>query len=669
MREKIGILILLLLACYVNAQNYKFGKISKEELQEISYYNDENIHAAVLYRNQRIFFDYVQDKGFIQKNEIHERIKIYSKEGLEYANHKMKFFDDGSDTAEEIIQLKAYTYNLNGNEIEKTKLKKEGVFNEVVNKYWKTKKFTMPNVKEGSVVEYKYTVQSPSLQVSDISFQEMIPIKKLDFKFSAPEFFGYKTLTNLKAKFLPNLKKDTKQRKIKLTNKYRSGYRVTKTHYETQEIDYIENIIYASVSNVPHLKEESFVDNIYNYQSKLVLELEYTKFPNEPMDMLSSDWEKVAKTIYNNSHFGNQLNKESYYKKDLENLLQGVTNDDEKIARILKHLKRKVKWNNIGGYYTDLGVSKAYDEHTGNIADINLALVSMMRYAGFKANPILVSTKSNGIPLFPTRTGFNYVVCGVELNGKMTLLDATQPYATKNIIPIKAINWLGRLIRKDGKSEWVDLIPDTYSLKKRLVSFDIDANLSVSGKSKSSYSKYLAYSFRNSYSNLNEESLIKKIEEGNTGLTVSKPKIEQAENLKKPVVLNYEFEYQDGIEEVGNKLYLSPLFFMVDEENEFKEDKRNYPIDFSYPFSEKIMVNVKLPAGYIVESLPEQAKFVCANIGEYSFLLKQNGSTIQLLTNFKLSKSIISPEEYTEFKKFYQMYIDKQLEKIVLTKQ
>jgi hypothetical protein len=38
-----------------------------------------------------------------------------------------------------------------------------------------------------------------------------------------------------------------------------------------------------------------------------------------------------------------------------------------------------MNWNEKMGYYTDLGVKKAYTEKVGNVADINLMLVSMLR--------------------------------------------------------------------------------------------------------------------------------------------------------------------------------------------------------------------------------------------------------------------------------------------------
>jgi hypothetical protein len=73
---------------------------------------------------------------------------------------------------------------------------------------------------------------------------------------------------------------------------------------------------------------------------------------------------------------------------------------------------------------------KAYKDKTGNVAEINLMLTAMLRY-GLNANPVLVSTRSNGIAMFPNRTAFNYVIAAVENGGNYTLLDASDIYYTK----------------------------------------------------------------------------------------------------------------------------------------------------------------------------------------------------------------------------------------------
>lgn len=129
------------------------------------------------------------------------------------------------------------------------------------------------------------------------------------------------------------------------------------------------------------------------------------------------------------------------------------------MTAILNYVKSNIKWNNYLGYGCEKGVRKAYKEKIGNCADINLMLTAMLGYSGLQAHPVLISTRSNGINFFPSTEGFNYVIAGVETPTGIALLDATDEFSTINVLPLRDLNWIGRLIRKDGTSETVDLMP------------------------------------------------------------------------------------------------------------------------------------------------------------------------------------------------------------------
>ena len=149
------------------------------------------------------------------------------------------------------------------------------------------------------------------------------------------------------------------------------------------------------------MKEEAYVNNIDNYSSSISHELAMTNYPNTPMKYYSTDWESVVKTIYKDDDFGPELNKTGYFEEDVNKLLTGLNTMPEKIAAIFNYVKTTVKWNNYKGYSCNDGVRKAYKDKTGNTAEINLMLTAMLRYAGMNANPVLLSTRDNGIALFP----------------------------------------------------------------------------------------------------------------------------------------------------------------------------------------------------------------------------------------------------------------------------
>ncbi|MDH3322642.1 MAG: transglutaminase, partial [Flavobacteriaceae bacterium] len=138
---KIKIVLLLILTFFITsgmtAQEVKFGKVSKKELEEKFYPNDTSANAVVLYKKRRTYYNYDSTTGWMVKTEIHERIKLYNKDGFENATRKVRLYTSGGE--DENFSIKAYTYNLEGGKIEKTKLEKSGVFKEEVSEHWRSR--------------------------------------------------------------------------------------------------------------------------------------------------------------------------------------------------------------------------------------------------------------------------------------------------------------------------------------------------------------------------------------------------------------------------------------------------------------------------------------------------------------------------------------------------
>lgn len=137
--------ILLIIALFVfglqkhYAQKKELGNVTVEELKEKFHPKDSSAVAAVLFQKGKTYFEYKQDEGFKIITEVEVKIKIYKKEGYDFANDAVRFYV-GATEKEGVSFSKAVTYNLNNGQIEKTKLKSEGEFTENINKYWSRKK-------------------------------------------------------------------------------------------------------------------------------------------------------------------------------------------------------------------------------------------------------------------------------------------------------------------------------------------------------------------------------------------------------------------------------------------------------------------------------------------------------------------------------------------------
>ncbi|WP_273276473.1 DUF3857 domain-containing protein [Maribacter polysiphoniae] len=672
MRTNYILLVTGLFLMNIFAQEPKFGDITKEELAQKKYARDPAASAVVTYRKVDITYNYVKGVGFRVDKSVYERIKIFSAEGFEYGTISESLYQSGSDR-ESLGAIKAVTYNLEKGKIVKSNLDKRDVFSEEVNKYRLRKKFTMPNLKEGSVIEYQYRISSPfSYNIDEILLQYDIPIVQQVIEVAIPEYFVFNERT--KGYLFFDIQKSRGSGSVSFTSTNRTsrgGFNAMGTSISSSSVDFFENVSLIRMNNVPALKEEPYVNNINNYRSSIKFELQYTKFPNSTIQNYTSDWEKVVKKIYDFETFGGQLNTSRYFKDDLNTVLQGKTTDEDKMIAIYQYVKNRMNWNGNYGYTSDEGVKKAYDSKTGNIADINLILVGMLRAAGLKVNPILISTRSHGIPLFPTLEGFNYVAASVDSNGNTVLLDATNKFAKPNLLPTRALNWLGRAVDENGSSKEFSLSPKIGANEMIM----LDAELSDTGELNGALRRvleddYAAYIFRNSYEALDEESYLGKLEENYNGIEISEYSIKDKLNIGKPVTENFHFYGDDLVEFIGDKIYFSPLLWFARKENPFKLEKRVYPIDFTYPVKKKYMIKIDIPEGYQVDYIPEGIRMVMPE-KQASFIYKlgANANSVQLYVEEQMNVPIVQAKNYTILKNYYKSIIEKQLEKVVLSKE
>jgi len=667
--KKLFCILTLLLTSLSYAQDYKFGKVSKAELKEQFNPNDSSSRATFLYKYRRTYFNYVQGEGFSLITEIHERVKIYNQEGFDYATKKLWLHEEGS-SRERYYGLKAYTYNLMDNKIVEEKLRKDAIFENEKSKYTKEVAFTLPNIKPGCVIEYKYEIHSPYIyNVDEFIAQAEVPIKKLYMKFESPEYFTYKLNAKGYLRLAPS--SSSKRGSIYFQNRVRGGVGTnttlpsvsrSKTEYKIQVDEY-------DLDNVPALREEPYVNNINNYRASVKYELSYTKFPYSTIEYYSTTWDNVVETIYKSENFGTELNKSNYFENDVDDLLSNISEPSEKAILIFNYLKARVKWNGYYGKYADGGVRKAYKDQVGNVAEINLMLTAMLRYAGLNANPVLVSSRNNGVPLFPTREGYNYVISAIELEGQVVLLDATSSYSSPNILPFRTLNWEGRIIREDGSSKTVGLYPHVKAETKVYINANLEDTGAVVGKIRTTRTNHDAITHRMALLDKNRDEFLEGLENDHNGIEVSEFEVINDEVLSKPLITSYAFTSDNQLEVIGDKLFVSPMLFFSQNETPFKLESREFPVDFGYPTGASYNINIQIPQGYKVESIPESVVFALPdNLGTFKYVIQSNEISIQVVVNYDMNTPIVSSTYYTYLKEFFQALVNKEKEKVVLTK-
>jgi hypothetical protein len=685
-KKSLLLFLLLFLFSKTNAQDFKLGKVSVAELQEKSHPKDPAAVAAILYKKGVTGVGYFGNHKGFSYTEVEMRIKIYTKEGFNWAIQTVDL-KKGMSIEESVVFSDAVTYNLVDGKIETTKLRSEGKNKESINKYLEIESINMPDVKEGSIIEFKYLVKTDDLSsLRDFYFQENIPVNFVEYTTHLPEFCSYET--RQKGFLSPRISVSKKTNSIKwmvekvtvtngrktyqpitLQRNSHSGRSVERETYSNGNTDYIEVKTNYTLENVPAIVDDAFTNNVSNYASVLEQKLSVINYPSDSFKQYIPTWESVVKTIYESDDFKEELNKIGYFEGDIKSLLIGLKTPYEKIDVIYDYVKTNIKWNDSYGYSCDDGVKRAYKDKTGNIAEINLMLTAMLRYGGLEANPVLVSTRSNGIAAFPNSMAYNYVIAAVETPSGRVLLDASDKFSTPNVLPFRTLNWVGSLIRKNGTSDVVDLMPKVNSSTTVMMNYTIDKKGAISGKLRKQQTDYNAMTFRKKVDNVTEDSYLEKLESENRKIEVTSYSRQNEKDLKLPVMETYSFTGSNLCEIIGDKIYISPMLFLSGTKNPFQQEVREYPVDYGFPFTEKNTINIQIPDGYAIENVPAPAVITMQDdLGSFTFITNVLGSQIQISIINQVNKAIIPSEYYSMLKNYYQGMLDKQNEKIILTK-
>ncbi|QQU02850.1 DUF3857 domain-containing protein [Myroides odoratus] len=653
------ILLLLVLGSPILVFGQDFlGKVTLEELREEKDLVNPEADASILNEEGKVYFDYIPSVGFKMNQVVSRKIKVYTKEGISYVDLSVPYYT-GKGVIEQVKIDQVFTYNEKDGKIEKSKLKSNAIFDDKTNENWKKKQVIIPDVKEGSIVEYKYTITSDYFNIIPAwYFQRNIPIRKSSYEVRIPEYLVYTNRLRGDVNIVRSNKTETKK------------IRVTNTH-PFQEVSLQETVQNYTVTNVPPIKSEPYIDNMENYRGSIQFDLSMINYPNQSPKVISLSEDDLIKSIYENGSFKNQLEQTKYFEKAIDLARYKGLTDEEKLNKVLTFVKENISWNEKQGYYTNDGVKKAFENKTGNVAEINLMLTSMLRYVGLTANPILVSTINNGTDLSLQKTSFNGVVSSVELNKIVYLLDGTSKYTSTNIIPIRNLNWIGVIINKNGGYGKVDMKPNFHSISSEnfVLNWNNDDVELGLGQALFSYKDYMAYLGRINVQDQSDEQIISEFEQSYENMNIKNIKVYNREDVSKDLNLRFSFEKPKFASKIGNELYLNPMQFYDLKSNPFKLEVRTMPISFTFPKIDLYKVTVKVPMGYEVEYLPKTLELVDATVGlKAVYKVEREDNTLHCSLEFARSLLTIEPSNYNKVKDFYEKLVNKLEDQIIFKK-
>jgi hypothetical protein len=474
----------------------KYGKVDEKET---ALTNFQGADAVILCDYGEYKFDGKTGVVYFEFTR-HLRIKILTEAGLRYATQQIHYYDLQSASYypyNETYTLRAQTLNVSakGKVVESKVKARYTVITKPDENFNASVTIYFPDVRPGSIIEYEITIPTiETVNPPPWMVQYDIPCLWNELRITTPKEFNYAIKPyNMDYSDVSEFKSIT-----------------TSIKYPGQSVVYNANQFQFIRKNVPSLpywgtdidynNSRMFLKFMLDFASKKsqfpgmeellkAMDPEY-KYMNKSEKQLAleqsgyilykrSDLQKIAKDLNKSERIGKPLIINMGLNDTIKKLTARYTTDEEKVMAIYDFVKNQIEWNNQYRIYVDAGVpfffvklankfakepvkmntslQKVISKQEGTNSEINAILINLLRSAGFKANPVLVSTLNNCYldTAFFNLHQFNHLIAAVKEDDREILLDAVTK-GDGSIMSSEIMNEYGLLIEK-RKARWIEV--------------------------------------------------------------------------------------------------------------------------------------------------------------------------------------------------------------------
>ena len=654
MKQVLTIIFTVLLFFGTKAQEKPivFGEVDPGIVSMKVYPNDSSTDAVVLYDLANVNFEY--DKYNIDlyvKYVYHRRIKILKKTAFNLATVTNQIRSKN----EFVKNIKGFTYNMVDGKLIIDKLNNDMIFFKKSSSHTSTSSFILPNVKEGSVIDFMYEIYTPVHYPNNPktwAFQGKNPIEWSELKISIPNFYKYKLqLGGYLPLFINEAKIENSDLKIE-------GKSTHETHYR------------FVVKDAPAFKDIDFVTNETDFITKIGFGVESDNQLRsyKPYNLM---YVHLNEGLLETNTFGTALKRTGLWKNAAIQLKKQSKDTTELIQLAKNHIRSTIKWNKKVSMYVDCSeIKKVLKRGEGSSGDMNIGLICLLRKMGFEANPVILGTRDNGkiSEEYAFLDKFNYIVGHMRVNDKDYFLDATDEFLSPGMLPINCLNHSGYLVHPT-ENRFISLETNDKDQEISMANFKISENGEMNGNVSKAHGGYNGLRFRKTFKEEGKEKLIENIKNSRPNWKIKRTIFENETDNLKSFEEKHELSLIDYITLVGDMMYLKPMISEANVVNEFKEKDRMYPIDLTYPIEKSFTAIYELPKGYQIVEIPKTISLQLPDgAGKFSYFISETESVLSVFSKLSIKKVHHAADKYVSFKDFYDKIIQKHAEQVVLKK-
>ena len=351
--------------------------------------------------------------------------------------------------------------------------------------------------------------------------------------------------------------------------------------------------------------------------------------------------------------------------QQVRKLFQGKENlsEEDKIRAIYNFITENIRYSSVAFRQSGFIPQKARDvlvTKIGDCKDMATLGIAMLGEAGIKAHYVLLQTKDQG----GYREGlpavlFNHCIAGVETEKGTRYLDLTAYNYAIGSIPEMDIDGCALPIKPETTAP--EYFPRSSSVPGnifRKLDAEVRFDKSITIRNQSRKTGVLAALMRDKYRQKGQTEQEKLFSQALSGdyqnMKLLKFRIENLDTLDSTVPYQFDFEVPNYLAESGRLTLLKiPWDDKLDPDEGLSYEKRTYPYNY-WTLRDTVVeeATIRLPKGFKPINLPPKIALT-SPIAEYSVTYGFSNGVLKGKREFIYKKSVISPDEYHEFKVFY----------------
>jgi hypothetical protein len=551
-------------------------------LEMTEFPDDPNAAAVILIDRGVVTFD---DEGAIEIERT-RRIKILRESAFDRATVHIPF----RGSRKSITGISGRTYPPGRGDAPPIELDPEDIFEESVDREVKQLVFTLPGLRPGCIVEYRYRIRHESLYA----------LGEWDFQYRDPTLWCELLVD------IPD--------QLHFTIVHRN---ITSFAIETSEphTDVTKRVPPFSrrrwvLTDVPALYPEPFVWSLEDHRKTLFLQLRAVDVPGRPapVEVLSS-WQALGEELRGSGGFGGQLDPPPAWKKRAKSIREASSDPIETMRAIYDDVRRRLVWNGQRSFVPAKPLIEALGgKHVGS-AEFGLLLTGMLREAGLRADPVVVSTRDRGriFTRRPLLSQFNHVVTAVDIDDRRYFLDATDPFRPWFLVPESVQGCEGLLIPGGSRSECefvrVEPGPPEETHVTMAAALQSDGMLVATAEFRAV--GHSAVRLRRELQETGDAAaaLRKRWFQEVDGATVDSVTVADRDSIEAPLVLRASVRIP-GAAGAGSPLYVPAMPVERLEKNPLEAVERRHPIELRNQSMSSYSMILEIPEGYRVTEVP-----------------------------------------------------------------